>query len=363
MPVAALRILRVLALLLALMASLPAWADDEPDFGVSWAGIADSQLWLLSNRTHLFHVTENGNELVPEEIPSGVIVDMCVQGGQLVAVTAAEWQAHPWTVYRRVAGAWQVEGTVIAGDDHLQAMDCQTDSLKLLTTHRLIEIRSGRQNDLKLKGDLLENYNFNSHVDAVYGTTDRLWVGYNGGEWGGGLWRIDRTTGAVTKIKRKPSFMGPGVGPFLSPVNAVAPLPWRRLGKDGREQSGCLAVTIGKTYPEPSGEIGVVCGDVLTTLSKSPMDRAPDGRYESQTHEGPYTVPMYGLIADGDALLASGMDGLYRINADGKAAKIPTPTFKRVGDIEISFALPHVVVIRNPAPSPTNFWEPILVQR
>lgn len=353
-----------LGLLLALLSALgSAQAAQEADFHVSWAAFADDQLWLLANGWNLYRVADKGNELIPEPLPEGT-GDICVQGGHLVVVTAPDWRnGATWTVRRRVAGAWREEGTVEAGGDRLQALDCQTDDLRLLTTHRLIEVRPGLQKILKLRGDLLENYNFTDRVDAVYATPDELWVGYNGGEWGGGLWRIQRTTGAVTKIQRKPSFMGPGVGPFLSPVNAVAPLPWQHLERGGRKRKGCLAATIGETYPEPFGEIGVVCGNVLTTLSKPLMDHPPDRRYESASHEGPYAVPMYGLAVDGDALLASGMDGLYRITADGKAAKIPLPAFKRVGAIEISFALSHVVLVRNPAPAPINFWEPILVQR
>ncbi|WP_211100323.1 hypothetical protein, partial [Azospirillum sp. B4] len=67
--------------------------------------------------------------------------------------------------------------------------------------------------------------------------------------------------------------------------------------------------------------------------------------YPKGLHGGHDTVPFYSLMVEGDALVASGIDGLYRITADGKAQQTPLPELKNIDGAWVSFDLPHVVLV------------------
>jgi hypothetical protein len=57
------------------------------------------------------------------------------------------------------------------------------------------------------------------------------------------------------------------------------------------------------------------------------------------------TVAFFGLIREGETLWAAGIDGIYRADKGGVTLSAPLPTFKKVGGIHVSFALPRLVLV------------------
>src|ERR1044072_3415669 len=92
-----------------------------------------------------------------------------------------------------LAGTWRATGSVTRTGDALIALSCGPDLALALTSDRLIDLAgaipaltlSARLRPLPLGA-------------VVHVTPDAAWLGIDAGEWGGGLSRIDRHTGAVT---------------------------------------------------------------------------------------------------------------------------------------------------------------------
>ncbi|WP_138918507.1 hypothetical protein [Nitrospirillum viridazoti] len=313
-------------------ATVQAQPSRRQDIYIDKAVFADDQLWLLSGG-ELSRIAENGDSRIVENLPDRVL-DLCAQHNQPVVITGPQRQTGPWTIRRRVEGQWRVEATVTLPEnteDRVETLDCRADRLLLLTTHRLIEAGRGIQNSLHLNGSLLTDRGWPGHIVATHDAPGQLLVAFNAGEWSGRVQSIDLNTGAVASIKEE----GSAFGHFMGNPNALLPLPWEPRGR-----KGCLAMSVGLVHFAASGMIMTVCDGVARPLYKTLLVTPP-----GPLHNGDETVPFYGLMADGDALIASGLDGMYRITADGKAVKSPLPKLQNIDGAWVSFDLPHVVLV------------------
>ncbi|MBB6250473.1 hypothetical protein [Nitrospirillum iridis] len=328
MPLSWLRLSRTLGLLLAVMGATLAHAAERQDLYVDKAVFANGQLWLLAG-WDLSRIAENGTVRLEEKLPDRVL-DLCAQGNQAVVVTGPARNAGLWTIHRRVGDRWQVEATVNSDGDRVAALDCRADRVLLLTTLRLIDVGARPQTVTALAGPLW-NKDSPGHVSATFDSPGQLWVAFDAGEWGGALQRVDMATGTVVTIQEE----GTHFGTFMDTVTALLPLPW-----DWKGRKGCLAVAVGLIHFVPSGRVMAVCGNTAHPLYESSFTYA-DGLPGDNRH----AVPFYGLMAEGDTLVAAGIDGMYRITADGKARKSPLPDLKNIDGAWVSFALPHVVLV------------------
>lgn len=88
----------------------------------------------------------------------------------------------------------------------------------------LYELGSGRSKPLK-----------HWPAEAVLVTPKHVFVGYNAGEFGGGLQRIDRTTGIVSNIDDiDGDLCGGNLNPACDPVNGLATIPGSRTASPSR---------------------------------------------------------------------------------------------------------------------------------
>jgi hypothetical protein len=162
-------------------------------------------------------------------------------------------------------------------------------------------------------------------IASVTVTPDSLLVGFNIGEWGGGLRRIDRTSGQISIVESK----APGCSGLLNtdcdPVNGIAVEPWKE---------SCAAIAIGLVHFMARGSIVEVCGKSVTRLYSNSYG---DDHYS--------TVPFFGLVAAGADLWGVGIDGLYKIGPDGTTKASALPAFQRIGNVSVSFAMPHLVLV------------------
>src|SRR5262249_30467930 len=151
-------------------------------------------------------------------------------------------------------------------------------------------------------------------VVSVHARADVLFVGFNAGEWGGGLVRIDRRDGKVRKISSIASgdVCGGPLDARCHPVNGIVDEPW---------DPACVVVTIGLEHMMTHGRIVEVCGNTVKRLYVTPLHVDPriDAYLQSKSRGGEplSTVAFYGLQRVGDALWAAGNDGLYRIDQRG----------------------------------------------
>ncbi len=289
-------------------------------------------LWLLSDAGELSSIREGTDSRIEETLPEPAL-DLCVQGGYPLVITCQREHCRNWTERRRIDGTWRVENTIQSQGDDLIGLSCTPERITLLTSRRLIDSGKEKQTSVVLSDELSPDL-LVSMLDAP----DRVLVGANEGEWGGGLWSIDRRTGQVAPIERYAtgSLCGGPLNSSCDPVNGIAFEPWKPQ---------CVAATIGLVHFTPHGRIVEVCGDDVRRLYYKPVEKPVFALKKGRSGEPSETVAFFGLTREGDALWAAGIDGIYRINSKGVAQFGPLPKFETIGGVEVSFDLPHFVVV------------------
>lgn len=291
------------------------------------AVFADGRLWLLTDSGQLSSVQENQDQRVEESLPQPTL-ELCRQDGAPVAITCDRESCSTWEIRRRSGVSWSTEASVPTNGDNLIAASCFPDRMTLLSSRRLVEVvgvgagAGGKTRDVTLSEPLRGGL-----IAVIFEDDRQLLVGVNAGEWGGGLRRVDRSSGKVTKIERNDSGALCG-GPLTTgcdPVNGIAAEPWR---------PGCVTAVIGMSHFGTHGRIVEVCGDQVNPLYSQALGK-----------DGWHTVAFWGIARSGDGLWAAAMDGLYRIEKGQVADAIPLPAFRSAGNSSVSFAIPELVLL------------------
>lgn len=203
-------------------------------------------------------------------------------------------------------------------------------SIRILPTDRQV------WHQTKLKGKLRGG--FQETADSPQ-SGDSVYVGFNTGEWGGGLQRVDLRTGLVSDIERRDTkeLCGGPLNSNCDPVTGVIPDP---RNKD------CILASVGLVHMVSHGRILRVCGeDVSLVFEKTDTVDGFNG------DKWKMTEAFFGLVATADGgFWAITSEALYRFAGDGtKKDEYPLPDLRPVSGIYLSRELPGIVVVRTDA--------------
>jgi len=293
------------------------------------------RLWVLSDAGELSFAREGQDKWTVESFPERVL-DLCNRDGHPTVITGAKDDAAAWTIRGHRGDQWSIEAVIQSEDDGLISMDCRPDRVTVITARRLVEVIGDRQTTVPLSSELKRGL-----INPTYGTEDRVFLGRDSGEWGGGLRSIDRSNGEITVLERNESgdLCGGPLSTSCDPVTGIAPEPWK---------PDCVAVAVGLIHFAPHGRIVEVCGSEIRRLYYKPYTDPFGAKPRSgrRKDDEPFsTVAFFGLVGDSDTLLTAGIDGIYRIGSGGVVQFFPQPQFKEIGGIKLSFDLPHVVLV------------------
>jgi len=181
-----------------------------------------------------------------------------------------------------------------------------------------------------------------------------IYVGFDRGEWGGGLQQVDLKTGAVSEIERR-NTKNLCDGPLnreCDPVTGLIP---------DKENKSCVLVSIGLVHLFSSnGRILRVCGALVTLLTEIPI------KAEKRTASNwGRTEAFYGLaVCPKGGFWGITYRALYHFESAGSQDReYPLPKLESVSGIHLSRALPGVIVLQtdvNWAVS-TSGYTPLLV--
>jgi hypothetical protein len=234
-------------------------------------------------------------------LPTGVI-DIVSEGDVVWAVTTGSSRALQVV---RLEGSISSELPPLTITDGYIAAAAAAGSPFILTYDTLYRFDGVSWRHKSIVGQL-EWYNI--AVAALSGDGLSLYVGYDNGEWGGGLRRIDVASGRVLEIEK----FDPNdrcAGPLYSgcsPVTAIVADP---------SDQNCMLVATGLVHFLESGALLRVCGgDVDTALT------LPLREYFLGENKLDMTEAIFGLAVDTDGYWALTRRALHRVDANGHRA-------------------------------------------
>jgi hypothetical protein len=262
------------------------------------------------------------------------VLDFTTSNGQMWVLRCESLRNRDIVLSSWLNGGFQDIATfTVAPDDFPIAVLSGLNTPAVLTQQgiRLVSSSDHRIRLIKLRGKLRSGV----QVSAI-ASGESVYVGYNIGEWGGGLQRIDLRTGVVENVERRDTnelCAGP-LNSECDPVTGVV--------SDLRNDS-CVLASVGLVHlGMTEGRILRVCGKNVDVASEFPVESDPIHKSMRMTEA------FYGLV--------SGKDGgpwgityraIYHFDRDGnKEAVYPLPKLEPIAGIYLSREIPGVVVIR-----------------
>ncbi len=317
---------------------------DAPKFAVyppveSWsepiedAVFAHGKLWLLSKKLGFTFLAGGSTTREPAGI-DGKILAIGRKGSDVIIATCAEAPCERWTLLRFDGSMWQLDAVVPSNGDEFGAMTFTHAETYLLTSRRVVIVSGDDQRTIPIAlprtGQLParpEHYDVHPKI-LVNGSY--LYLGYDQGEWGGGLERIDLSSGQLDVIQKK-SFGGPHcmrpLDPECDPVTDLTVAPWN---------SACVVATIARAYS--GGRVLEICGDNVRRLYFA------QNRYSRDEQPGPDgeidfgTIGFSGVLALGSTVTAIGDEAIYVIDQSGAATERPFTEFELVDGVYTDFS-------------------------
>ena len=187
-------------------------------------------------------------------------------------------------------------------------------------------------NHVPLQGELRRGVQV-STAPTVGGS---VYLGYNRGEWGGGLQKIDLATGAVTNIEGQSDTSPEALLNIASdPVTGAIADP---------QNKACVLVSVGLAHLSSThGGILRICDTQVTPLWQKSVTRYFNFKQWTDTE------PIFGLAPAGTdgSFWAISMDTLYRFAPDGSyQKKYSLPKLHEHSGIYLSRDLPGAIVVR-----------------
>lgn len=164
-------------------------------------------------------------------------------------------------------------------------------------------------------------------TSSAFGDSDTLYLGFNEGEWGGGILRIRIGSGATKAVGQHDTVTG--------------------LITD-KDRPGCVLAAIGLSHFMWHGRIARICGDKVELVFERQI--LPIGvRIERMLSERkrsfpPQTEPIFGIVASRDGYWAVSPRGLYRKTAAG-IERHDFPDLEEKQGLSVSTSLPGLAVV------------------
>ncbi|MCR5870600.1 hypothetical protein LRS12_07725 [Sphingomonas sp. J344] len=273
-------------------------------------------------------------DLKPERLKiDGKAVAICKSAGRLVAIIQAE--KGKWSINWRSSTGWDVGPTIAIDNESLAAFGCAEEgsAIAIVTDHRLVEVEGARVRAVKLSQKLESTFG----VGTALIDGNAIWVGFNLGEWGGGLRRIERSDGKMEIVEKNRSgeLCGGPLNTGCDPVNGIVASP---------SKPSCVVAAIGLVHMMSHGRIVEVCDTTVRRVYFKPTDHQPPYGKPDEG-EPASTIAFFGLTRVGNTVWALGTDGLYRFDGASSPQFRPLPTFENRGGYQVSFDVPGLVLL------------------
>lgn len=299
---------------------------------LSRAVFLDGRVWLLTDAGQLSSITEGEDRRVEEQLAEPAH-DICVQDGKLLAITCDRDHCDTASLRQFDQGSWSLDATFQVDGEHILALACGGSRVTVLTTGRLVDLFGSGRHEVSLSQPL-----GGESVSTVHGTSESVFVGFNAGEWGGGMRRIDRRTGNVKVVESNTSgeLCGGPLNTECDPVTGITSSP---------RDAHCVVATIGLVHFFPRGRVVEVCGETVRQIYSKKYTLEGFRRKASENDGDFSTSAFFGLSRQGSLLWAGGIDGIHKIGPYGTSTVMPIPKFKEIGGVYVNFDSPEMILV------------------
>lgn len=297
---------------------------------VSRIVFVNDRLWILHDDGSL--VSLKADRPKSEAIETqGKVLEICRSGSRLIAIVAAG--DGRWRISRRTLTGWDVLASVAFNNDRTAILGCSPDgrTIAVVTNRRLIELGGRRLRTVSLSQTLEASL----ALGTVSVNNDSIWIGFNIGEWGGGLKRIGRHDGTVQTIEAKnsPALCAGPLNTSCDPVTGIVQSP---------SNSKCIIASIGLRHMSSHGRIIEVCGSKVRQLYSKLLDTSLPATANTDDHF--YTTAFFGVARSADTVFAVGNDGIYRFEG-AEPTFTNLPAFEERAGYRISFGIPGLILL------------------
>lgn len=297
-------------------------------------------LYLLDDSGAMQVWSEESRASRPFKVP-GSVLSFCLMDKNLWAATKGQrgksvmlWTRQLPSQSGPDGGEWQRVGSFTRnGGNEAVVLDCSGIEPVLVAGNRANMPVSGRA--VELAGQM------STHPALVvsYVKDGMLWLGFNSGEWGGGLHRIRLSDGTVDS----PSHIDPAspcggrLNPHCDPVTGLAPDP---------ANPKCMLATIGLVHMMSRGSVVQVCGNDVSVIYAKPYTLDPRWRWAGKIDEDNRDSVAFHALAPGrtgGTAFAVASDGVYQFVGSTEPNFAPIQP-QRIGAID--WANPDYVLVR-----------------
>lgn len=297
------------------------WIDPDLGGGVVEGVVRDGHLWLRGASRQVVQIDRETGE---RRVVATEVVDLLSDGPHLWTLVAPSENDSavrdllaPATRDRRL----HFEGTSIA-------LFTTDEGVGVLTTERVLLPDSTDGWTRRRLAASLDRYGSVSPL-----VDDSLFVGYDKGEWGGGLRRIDAGTGTISIVtEASDELCGGKLNPECDPVVGVV--------ADDKMQN---CVSVGASLAHMSGRYGEVlrvCGDHITSVFSDALPVIPN----SIVNRPGQTWPFDNFVAAEGGWVAVGQDRFAR-SRNGAVTTGAVPPLKPLAGLYASEAVDGVIFV------------------
>ena len=310
--------------------SPPADGEEVTTQSIIRAVFADDRLWLLHYDGSLASLAPRAAKAKMIKV-YGKVKEICKSNGRLIAMI--EDTINSWKIQERSPGEWKSVAPIASDTDTFITLACDDFDITVITNRRIINVRGETIRAIRL------SQQFQPPFDGGTATAEGsvIWLGFNVGEWGGGLRRIGRTDGKVEVIEynRSNDLCGGPLNTGCDPVTGIVAAPGN---------SHCIFAAIGLVHMMSHGRIVEVCGNEIRRFYFKPLEPQPPGN-RLDDGEPSSTTAFFGLARAGNRIWAIGIDGLYQFDGSALPQFQPLPKFENRGGYRVSFDIPGIALV------------------
>jgi hypothetical protein len=278
-----------------------------------------SGIWILS-------ITPlPDNRQYDDPLPEGKFIVSRYEGGKLLPLSTGDFGQDD----RPVALLVKKGQPIVVGRKSIHAFDPAHLTWKQKPLTRPLQIQGG-----------------STIADAASpsGAPDEAYLGFNAGEWGGGIWRVNLNSGKSDQIERRDNdelCSGP-LNADCNPVTGIVTDP---------ERPACVIAAIGLRHMLEHGGLVRICGDEVTILVQRSTARTALGRAirravgQNKKSLDFSTEPFFDMTLDASGRVWTVSPyGVYRVDGT-QLVKMAWPNLEQHGRLRGSAKVPGLIVL------------------